>query len=146
LVSFLTHHLFQDWRHGVYHLAQQFLDYEPGIHYTQFQMQAGSTGVNSIRVYNPVSNSLKHDPEGEFIKQWCPELSKLPLHLRHEPWKITSMEELMYEFELGVDYPKPIVQLADTRAKTEQLWKLRKTEEAKAEGQKILKRFVRPKV
>ncbi|MFN4901946.1 MAG: deoxyribodipyrimidine photolyase, partial [Ignavibacteria bacterium] len=69
-----------------------------------------------------------------------------PLHLRHEPWKITSMEELMYEFELGVDYPKPIVQLADTRAKTEQLWKLRKTEVAKAEGQKILKKFVRPKV
>jgi len=56
------------------------------------------------------------------------------------------MKEAMFGFTLGVDYPKPIVQLEDTRKKTEQLWKIRKTDEAKEAGQKILKRFVRPKV
>ena len=142
VVSFFVFNLWQDWK-DLHFLARQFLDYEPGIHYPQIHMQAGITGVNTVRIYNPIKNSESHDSEGVFIKKWCPELNEIPPHLIHEPSKLNIFEQEIYNCKIGVDYPKPIVDLEETRKyASEIIWGKRKEIETKLEGIRILNKHV----
>mmetsp|Transcript_1618 Transcript_1618/g.2949 ORF Transcript_1618/g.2949 Transcript_1618/m.2949 type:complete len:710 (+) Transcript_1618:202-2331(+) len=94
LVSFATYNLWLDWRGIAPHLARLFLDYEPGIHYPQLQMQAGTTGINTMRVYNVTKQGRDQDPEGVFIKRYVPELTHVPVEYIHEPSKMSrSVQE-----------------------------------------------------
>lgn len=141
VVSFFTHNLWQPWQEATTHLSQLFLDFEPGIHFPQLQMQAGETGINMLRIYNPVKNSLEHDPEASFIKNWVPELKNLDTPFAHQPYLMTEMEQQFYNFQLGKDYPKPIVDIETTRKKAgDTLWKLRKDKTVLEESKRILKK------
>lgn len=123
LLSVASHHLELPWRSTGLHLARLFLDYEPGIHWSQCQMQAGTTGINTIRIYNPIKQGQDHDPQGLFMRQWLPELDAVPLLHLHEPWTLPALTAQRLDFAPGVDYPQPIVDpVAAARAARERLW------------------------
>ena len=106
LMSFASYHLWLHWHKTSLYLSNLFLDYEPGIHYSQTQMQSGTTGKNSIRIYNPIKQGVDHDPKGIFIKKWIPELCDMPEEYIHTPWEHTNKIK---------SYPLPIVNEKEVR-------------------------------
>lgn len=105
LVAVASYQLWLHWQAPAHHLARLFTDFEPGIHYPQVQMQAGLTGINALRMYNPVLQSRKLDPDGAFIRRWVPELAGVPADLIHTPWLMSATQKQRFGGQL---YPLPV--------------------------------------
>ena len=132
LQSVAAYTLALPWRASGAHLARQFLDYEPGIHWSQIQMQSGVTGINSVRAYSILKQSQDQDPEGEFIKRWVPELKDVPSEHIHEPWLMSDEEQRKASCIISTDYPEPIVDEKVTRKEgISQAYKAKTDAEAK---------------
>ncbi|HEX4853446.1 FAD-binding domain-containing protein [Arenimonas sp.] len=108
LVSISSYHLWLHWPEPARQLARWFTDYEPGIHYPQVQMQAGVTGINIPRMYNPVKQSQDQDPDGAFIRRWLPELEAVPDAWIHTPWQMGAAQQRAAGLRLGETYPLPV--------------------------------------
>ena len=109
-VSFACYHLWLHWRRPAIWLARRFLDFEPGIHYCQMQMQAGTAEFVEMRVYNPIKQAQEQDPEGTFIRKWLPELRAVPLKYLHEPSRMPKAVQREASCVIGTDYPRPVVE------------------------------------
>jgi deoxyribodipyrimidine photo-lyase len=141
VVSVAAYHLWLDWRRFGPGLGRLFTDFEPGIHWSQCQMQSGTTGINTVRIYNPVKQSKDHDPEGAFLRRWLPELAGVEGARVHEPWTMTEAEQRAAGCRIGRDYPAPVVEpVSAARGAKERVYARRRAEGFEAGKEAVLKR------
>lgn len=109
LVSVAAYPLWLHWRPVGEWLAREFLDYEPGIHWSQLQMQSGTTGINTPRIYNPIKQAKDHDPHGHFVRRWLPAMRRVPDTWLFEPWRMpVSVQQ-----RCGITLAEPVVDLSE---------------------------------
>jgi deoxyribodipyrimidine photo-lyase len=141
LVSFAAYSLWLHWRPVGLHLARHFLDFEPGIHWSQLQMQSGTTGINTLRIYNPTKQAIDQDPHGIFIRRWLPELAGVPAAYLHEPWAMPAGVQQSAGCRIGRDYPAPIVDhAAAVREAKRRLAEVRGSPAARSQARAVARR------
>ena len=113
--SVAAYTLWLPWQRSGNHLAKLFIDYEPGIHWSQLHMQSGITGINSVRAYSILKQSLDHDMNGDFIRTWVPELAMVPTPYIHEPWTMSEEMQEATGVAIGTTYPAPLVDETEAR-------------------------------
>lgn len=139
LVSFFTRLLWQPWQDCAVYMSKMFIDFEPAIHFSQVQMQASETELNTLRILNSIKSGYENDVNANFIRKWVPELAHLQNKHIHEPYSMTPLEQNIYNIKLGVNYPQPIIDLKENRKTvTKILWKLKNNPLVMRENNKMI--------
>ena len=138
LVSFASYHLWLHWRPTSLWLAQHFLDFEPGIHFSQFQMQSGTTGINTVRIYSPAKQVRDQDPTGVFLRRWLPELADVPDEYLPEPHTMPPLVQQAAGCVIGKDYPAPVVDHATAYEQArDRVYAVRRGQDSRDEAQRV---------
>ena len=141
LMSVASYTLWLPWRETGLHLARLFLDYEPGIHWSQVGMQSGTTGINTVRAYSVTKQGRDQDPEGTYIRRWVPELVDVPAESIHEPWKMDEGEQERCQCRIGLDYPSPLVEEGKARKEgVSKTYAARRDPEARKKSQEVFQK------
>ena len=130
VASFLAKDLLINWQEGEAWFMANLVDGDPAANNGGWQWSAG-TGTDAapyFRIFNPVLQGQKFDPDGQYIAQWVPELAKLPVKFRHEPWKMSEKDARKYGFQPGKDYPKRIIDHKFARQRTLSAYKSARAE------------------
>ena len=111
VASFLVKHLRIDWREGEHWFWDTLVDADAGSNPANWQWVAGcgADAAPYFRVFNPVLQGEKFDPDGAYVRRWVSELGELPAPLIHQPRQATPLELKSAGVELGVSYPEPII-------------------------------------
>ena len=117
VASFLTKNMLLSWRHGTHWFWDTLVDADLASNSFNWQWAAGcgADAAPYFRIFNPVTQSKKFDPNGSYIKRWIPELQRLPDRYIHEPWKTPMPVQINNNIVIGTHYPAPIVDLKKSR-------------------------------
>jgi deoxyribodipyrimidine photo-lyase len=141
VASFAAYHLWLHWREPAVFLARHFLDFEAGIHFSQFQMQSGTTGINTLRIYSPAKQMLEQDPTGEFVRKWVPELEGVPLAYLSEPHRMPEAVQRASGCRIDHNYPSPLVDhVAAYRQARERFSLIRRSHAVREEAKAVFQR------
>lgn len=147
LVSVSAYPLWLHWRPVGEWLATQFLDYEPGIHWSQMQMQSGTTGINITRIYNPIKQAKDHDPRGVFVRRWLPDMRRVPDTWLLQPWDMPQSVQASTGLRVGQEIAGPVVELSTaTREAKSKMYARRHDPNVRAGKKEVVERHASRKI